>query len=252
MLLRVTAPAADGMPWPPPLEQITLEGGTALVLGIRGRIGMRVALGCAALGMKVIGTSSASAAPDTVNLTPGAEFRATVYPAALLHTLLPQARAVIVCVPSTPATRSIIGRPEIDLMPRNCLLVNVGRGVCVDGTAVYEALSPGYGAGSDHQQHHLFAYASDVWWQYPVSYEDAQNCPPRTLDKRYNFAEGPPAARTVLSCHRGGAVNLKDTELRRWRCLTGGFNHVAATGALDSLAETQGGLIGSVDLARGY
>lgn len=141
-----------------PLEQLTLEGGVAVVVGIRGRIGQRVALSLAAMGMVVVGTSASVTQECELELGAGgassARAVARVYPANMLHELLGRARAVVVAAPGTEGNRHLIGPAEIEAIMRGgsggggagdgeegrCVLVNIGRGPCVDGDAVFDAL----------------------------------------------------------------------------------------------------------------
>lgn len=55
-------------------------------------------------------------------------------------TLLREADIVSCHVPLTEETRHLIGRPELELMKREAVLVNVSRGGVIDQDAVYEAL----------------------------------------------------------------------------------------------------------------
>jgi phosphoglycerate dehydrogenase-like enzyme len=57
-----------------------------------------------------------------------------------LHQLLPQADIVVVIVPLTEETASLIGAPELALMKPGALLVNAARGAVVDTEALLAAL----------------------------------------------------------------------------------------------------------------
>ena len=120
------------------------------------------------------------------------------------------------------------------------MLVNIGRGPCVDGDAVFDALQSGK----------LFAFASDVWYNYPATFEDANgNTPPTTADGSRSFAD---VRGVTLSGHRGGAPMQKNTEWRRWLALTAALNLAAEVGNPGALADMPGSLIGEVSLVKGY
>lgn len=116
-----------------------LAGETLLVVGM-GAIGARVAALGAALGMRVLGVRRGGGeAPPGVDLVAGPE---------RLGELLPQARAVVLVLPATPATRGLIGERELRLMRQDAYLINVGRGATVDEAALVRALREGWIAGA--------------------------------------------------------------------------------------------------------
>ena len=129
-------PAAAGCA-PRPMPMLLLSGKTALVLGY-GQVGRRVAIAMLALGMRVLATRSSQAEART---TPEGVI---VYPARSFHSLLPRAHVVFVCLPSTPDTDNLISSVELDLLPTDAVLVNVGRGAVIDEQALHRALSPGW------------------------------------------------------------------------------------------------------------
>ncbi len=49
----------------------------------------------------------------------------------------------MLAVPHTPETKQIIGRAEIDRMPRGAFLINIARGKLIDDASVIEALKDG-------------------------------------------------------------------------------------------------------------
>ncbi len=194
-----------------------LGGKTALVLGY-GAIGTRVAAALRALGMTVLATKAdpATVPPDCPD---------EVHPPGALHELLPQATALVVCLPSTRHTRGLIGEAELALLPRPAALVNVGRGDVVDERALYEALRSGA----------LHCAGLDVWTQYPTDEPSRANTPPSP----FPFHE---LDNVVLSPHRGGAYNVADTERLRMAALAELLNAAAAGRPMSN----------AVDLDRGY
>ncbi len=82
--------------WTPryrPSPALLLEGRTALILGY-GAIGRRVAAACRQLGMT---TLAVKRHPEISARSPVA-----IYPTSALPALLPQAQALIICLPHTP------------------------------------------------------------------------------------------------------------------------------------------------------
>ena len=115
-----------------------LRDRTLLVLGV-GSIGREVARLAGAFGMHTIG----------IKRTPGEVAHVDeVHPPERLRELLPHADAVVVTLPSTAATRGLLDRETIALLPPHAVLVNVGRGAVVDEEALVEALRVGRLAGA--------------------------------------------------------------------------------------------------------
>ena len=185
--------ALRGHDWTPryrPNPSLLLAGRTALVLGY-GAIGRRVARLCRGLGMEVLAVRRQAGppgaeAPDEIRV---------VGPEAL-HRLLPQANAVIICLPHTAATTGLIGAEELALLPPDSLLINIGRGPIVDEAALYRAL----------RERTLYAAGLDVWYNYPVDEQARAHTPPST----YPFHE---LDNVVMSPHRAGGST--DTETLR-------------------------------------
>lgn len=201
-----------------PNPGMMLAGKTALVLGY-GAVGQRVARLCRGLGMRVLATrrSLTSAVADEV---------ATVYPATALGELLPQAEALIVCLPHTEETDRLLGARELAALPRGAVVVNVGRGPIIIEQALYEALAGG----------HLRAAGLDVWYNYPGADEASRQ---HTSPSAYPFGQ---LDNVVLSPHRAGAPGEVETEQGRMAALAEVLNALAA-------GETPPG---RVDIARGY
>jgi len=98
----------------------------------------------AGLGMRVTGVRRRPSEP----LPPGVEL---VVGPEQLREVLPTADAVVLAVPRTADTRTMIGAGELALMRRSALLVNVARGRLIDESALVAALEQGRigGAGLD-------------------------------------------------------------------------------------------------------
>jgi phosphoglycerate dehydrogenase-like enzyme len=174
--------------WTPryqPSESLLLAGKTCLILGY-GAIGQRVAEVCRALGMTVLAIRRQANHGDGI--------AHEIHPPSALTHLLPQAQALMICLPHTAATDGLIGEAELALLPTDCILVNIGRGPIVDETALYTALSEGRLKGA----------GLDVWYRYPADVAGQAN----TAPSRYPFGE---FDNVVMSPHRGGHVIETET-----------------------------------------
>jgi phosphoglycerate dehydrogenase-like enzyme len=192
--------AHDWTPRYRPNLSLRLEGQTALVLGF-GAIGTRVARACWGLGMQVLG----------IRRKPQAEipgFPVEIYPPQALDDLLARARVLVITLPATPATNSLIGARELALMPRGGLLVNIGRASIVVEQALFEALECGQ----------LAAAGMDVWYNYPSDQASRANTPPANLP--FHQLEN-----VVMSPHRAG--HAEDTETLRMTALADLLNKAA-------------------------
>lgn len=192
-----------------------LDGKTALILGY-GAIGRQTAVYCKALGMRVLATRRGP--------SPGSDGPADqVYPSSALAELLPQANALLICLPHTPETDGLIDRQALALLPEGSLLVNIGRGPIVDQAALYLALQNG----------HLHVAGLDVWYNYPPDEASRSRTPPAD----YPFRE---LDNVVMSPHRAGST--AESNALRMTALADLLNAAAAGQALPN----------RVDLAAGY
>ena len=163
-----------------PNPSLMLQGKTALILGY-GSIGQHVGKVCKAMGMRVMATRRSL---EEENL---ADPVTEIYPARELHRLLPQANVLLITLPLTDETDSMISQKELDLLPQNAILVNVGRGRIVDQEALYHALKSG----------RLHSAGLDVWYNYPPDEASREHTPPAD----FPFHE---LDNVVMSPHRGG------------------------------------------------
>lgn len=191
--------------WTPryqPNPSILLHGRRALILGF-GAIGQQVARLCRGLGMEVVAVRRKSSRPSSV-----ADGGILLASPEALHTLLPRADVLIVCLPHTPETDGLIGADELALLPPGAVLVNIGRGPIVDEGAVYHALREG----------DLYAAGLDVWYNYPADEASRAHTPPSA----YPFHE---LDNVVMSPHRAGGST--DTERLRMQHLAELLNAAA-------------------------
>jgi lactate dehydrogenase-like 2-hydroxyacid dehydrogenase len=117
-----------------------LTGRTVGIVGL-GRIGRAVAARARdGFGMRVLAWSRS--APPAAAAEDGIERVAT------LDTLLARADIVSLHCPATPATRHLIGAPQLARMPQHAVLINTARGDVVDEAALVAALEAGTIAGA--------------------------------------------------------------------------------------------------------
>ncbi len=138
---------AVGAPIPPVWPE--LAGKTLGILGY-GRIGQAIARRARAFDMKVcaIRRDIRRSAKDDLDLLGGPD---------LMHEVLRRADYVMIAMPATVETKSIISRREFALMKPTAFLVNVARAEIVDEVALYDAL----------WQRTIAGAALDVWYRYP-------------------------------------------------------------------------------------
>jgi D-3-phosphoglycerate dehydrogenase len=104
-----------------------------------GRIGRALAVRARALGMDVC-------AHDP--LVPAETMETAGVRAVSLSDLLETSTAISIHAPLTQDTRGMIGRRELEALPRGAFVVNVSRGGLVDVEALREALESGQLAGA--------------------------------------------------------------------------------------------------------
>jgi phosphoglycerate dehydrogenase-like enzyme len=117
-----------------------LTGSELLVIGL-GAIGSRVARHGAALGMRVVGIRRRISEPAPEGVS-------RVRPPEALREALTTADAVVLALPRTGESQSLIGAAEFACMRPDAVLVNVARGRLIDETALIEALGSGRIAGA--------------------------------------------------------------------------------------------------------
>lgn len=118
-----------------------LRGGLLAIIGL-GDIGRETAALAAAFGMRVVG---ARRHPDRHPVPAGVQ--RVIAPEDLAQ-VLPDADAVVLALPSTPATDGMLSRELIDALRPDAVVVNVGRGNAIDEPALIAALREGRLAGA--------------------------------------------------------------------------------------------------------
>ncbi len=125
--------------WQPRLASMSrLLGQRLVVLGL-GDLGLNVARRAKAFGMYVIGVKRT---PEHV-----AEVDEVVT-VDEIERVLPGADHVAITLPHTNATRHLLSRERLALLPPTAYLYNIGRGAVVDEDALVEALQSGRLAGA--------------------------------------------------------------------------------------------------------
>lgn len=169
---------------------LLLTGKTALVLGY-GHIGRVLAKYLKVFDMKILAIRNSV---DSQQI----EDNVDIHPSSALRGLLPEADFLVIALPHTPDTEGLIGQREITMLPRDAILVNIGRGAIIDQAALYDAL----------KQRRIAGAGIDVWYNYPKN-EDARA---QTLPADHPFHE---LDNIVMSPHRAGGLNTNDTERLR-------------------------------------
>lgn len=129
-----------------------LEGKRLGVLGT-GEIGCRVAHIAAAMGMRLSGLRRTTSGP----LAPFER----LFDPTMLHAFLAELDYLVVAVPLTPATRTLVGQRELASLPQGACVLHVSRGGVVDEAALVQALESG----------HLGGAALDVFTTEPLPEE---------------------------------------------------------------------------------
>lgn len=133
-----------------PVEPVPLRGTTAVIVGT-GSVGSAIATRFAALGCVTIGISRSGCARSPFD---------RVHSVDALSVVVPTARWLVLAVPLTRETQSLIAAP---VLMRCCdtFLINVARGGVIDTTALLEALNAG----------RLIGAALDVFDEEPLPSE---------------------------------------------------------------------------------
>ena len=83
-----------------------------------------------------------------------------MYPLAHLDTLLPTCNVLFSTLPGTTQTNGLIDSHKLGLLPKEAIVVNIGRGSVFVEKDLFDALN----------SKHLFGAGLDVWWSYPPKY----------------------------------------------------------------------------------
>lgn len=126
--------------WVSELPMRSIYGSRITVLGA-GDIGTNFARRAKALGAgHICGVSRSGRNPD-----PAYD---RMLPQEQLDLVLPETEILVMALPSVVDTVGILSRERIALLPRDAIVVNVGRGSAIDQEALMEALNAGRIAGA--------------------------------------------------------------------------------------------------------
>ncbi|HUK10058.1 MAG TPA: D-2-hydroxyacid dehydrogenase [Stellaceae bacterium] len=120
------------------IHSTRLKGKTVVIFGV-GAIGGEAARLAKRFGMRVIGVTRSGKRHRHVDQV--------VRPSAIAK-VLPEADFVAVTLPLTPETRGLLGRRELDWLPRHAGVVNVGRSRVMDYDVLAEKLRRGELSGA--------------------------------------------------------------------------------------------------------
>ncbi len=115
-----------------------IAGKTVVVVGV-GAIGAAAARLAKRFGMRVLGVGR------TARKEPPFE---RIHAQRDLRKLLPRADFLLVTTPLTVETRGLIGKAELDLLPRHAGICNLGRGLVIDNDALAAKLKRGELSGA--------------------------------------------------------------------------------------------------------
>ncbi len=120
---------------------LVLSGMTMGVLGL-GALGRRVCEIARAFGMKTLGVSRGGAPVREADET---------FAIGALDSILPRCEVLTLILPATRETDGLMNARRLSLLPRRCMLINIGRGNAIDERALIAALKSGQlaGAGQD-------------------------------------------------------------------------------------------------------
>lgn len=115
-----------------------LEGRHIVIVGL-GALGGSLARQCRHFGMKVTGVRATAAAHEHCH---------AVVQTDALDSVLPEAEFLYLALPLTPASRGLLSRERIAMLPKGAGVVNIGRGGLLDQDALLDALDAGHLGGA--------------------------------------------------------------------------------------------------------
>ena len=151
----------------PAYQEIIANRGWENRLPIRSILGSRITvLGAGDLGATFAKRARALGAAHITGISRSGIAREPVFdemlPISRLEEVLPRTEILIMALPGTAETAGIMDARRIAMLPRDAVIVNVGRGNSLDQYAVRDALNEGRLAGA----------AIDVFVQEPIPQDD--------------------------------------------------------------------------------
>jgi phosphoglycerate dehydrogenase-like enzyme len=153
-----------------PFQGVDIFGKTLGIVGY-GSIGRQVARLAQAFGMSVLACKrDPNQRRDPHYCRPGTGDVDGTIPKAWFGTdgmadMLSQSDVALVTLPLTPRTEKIVGRRELDALPRHAIFMSIGRGPVVDEDALIDVLRAGKiaGAGLDVFTQEPLPASSPLW-----------------------------------------------------------------------------------------
>jgi phosphoglycerate dehydrogenase-like enzyme len=124
-----------------------------------------------------------------------------------LHAFMAACDCVVVTLPLTDNTRSLINANALSCMRSDAILVNVGRGAVVDEAALFDSL----------KEQRIGGAIIDTWYQYPSA--ETVNCAP----SKFDFAS---LQNVLMTPHMSGWT--QGTVLRRQQTIADNINRLSS------------------------
>jgi len=119
-----------------------LDGRTLGIVGV-GAVGAEIGRMARAMRMHVLGIKR-----HIEGIEPASLHLDELHTLANLRDVLPRSEFLVLTTPHTPETEGMLGRDELELLPKGAVLINLGRGVLVDESALVEVLRSGHLGGA--------------------------------------------------------------------------------------------------------
>ena len=115
-----------------------LRGKTCTVIGV-GDLGGNAGVAARSQGMRTIGVRTrADPHPDFDSVVAIAD----------LDSILPESEFLVLACPLLPATRNLLSRERLSMLPKGAMIINVGRGPLLDQDALCDLLDSGHLGGA--------------------------------------------------------------------------------------------------------
>jgi phosphoglycerate dehydrogenase-like enzyme len=163
--------------WYGPTPSIELRKKTCLLIGL-GKVGSEIAKRLRGFDLDIY-------AATRTGLSPNSDLVDKLISIKQVESVLPEADFVILALPLTEESKSLVDEKFLSKMKSSSFLINTARGPIVDEEALYHAL----------RDKKIHGAALDVWWSYPGKWAGAGKYP----SDRFPFHE---LDNVVLSPHR--------------------------------------------------